>query len=170
MIVFLLWSCGGESVDGWLTGELTDRDSIIEYQEEQSLYIGGLFGEFSVVSEQGFSSGRGGFTVLKMDETGEEFLCGLNYEIDFVAVAQDCSACTFAFEVYEQEVQQQGQEEYCGLFGVSESDYGSRYSFIGYGGNQAYTKQNGEWVAFGVAEYRDATQEFMFHEVQETQQ
>ena len=105
MMTFFLWSCGGESVDGWISGELTNRASIIEYQEEQSLYIGGLFGEFSVVTPQGFSSGRGGFTVLKMDETGEEFLCGLNYDIDFVAVAQDCSSCTFAFEVYEQEVQ-----------------------------------------------------------------
>ncbi|MAA78981.1 MAG: hypothetical protein CL916_06945, partial [Deltaproteobacteria bacterium] len=130
MILFVLWSCGGDSADDWISGELTDRASIIEYEEEQSLYIGGLFGEFSVVTPQGFSSGRGGFTVLKMNETGEEFLCGLNYEIDFVAVEEDCSACTFAFEVYEKEVQQQGDEEYCALFGVSESDYGSRYSFI----------------------------------------
>ena len=169
MIVFLLWSCGGEPEDDWISGELSNRDSIVDYQEEQSLYIGGLFGEFSVVTAEGFSSGRGGFTVLKMNESGEEFLCGLNYEIDFVSVAQDCSACTFAFEIYEQEVQQQGEAEYCSLFGVSESDYGSRHSFIGYGGDQAYTKINGEWTAFGVAEYRDATQEFMFHEIQETQ-
>lgn len=169
MIAALLLSCGGQDVEGWISGELSDRETIIIYEEEQSLLIGGLFGEFSIVSAQGFSSGRGGFTVLRMDESGEEFLCGLNYEIDFVSVADDCFSCTFAFEVYEQAVELQGESDYCALFGASEANYGSRYSFIGYGGNQAYTKENDQWVSFGVAEYRDATQEFMYHEVQETQ-
>ena len=169
MIATLLLGCAHEDVEGWISGELSDRETVIVYEEEQSLYVGGLFGEFSVVSEQGFSSGRGGFTVLKMDDAGEEFLCGLNFEIDFVAVAEGCDACTFAFEVYEREVEQQGDADYCALFGVSESNYGSRYSFIGYGDNQAYTKENDVWEPFGVAEYRDATQEFMYYEVQETQ-
>ena len=170
MIVVLWMACGGGVVDGWISGKMSERESIIQYEEEQSMYVGGLFGEFSVVTSQGFSSGRGGFTVLRMGEEGEEFLCGLNYEIDFVDVAQDCSACTFAFEVYEGEVEQQGEEEYCDIFGVSEEEYGSRYAFIGYGGNQAYMKQNGMWVSFGVAEYQDATQAFTYYEIQETQQ
>jgi|GEM_PF-4638001 len=170
-MIFLIWACAQDpTTEGtWLSGEIPERESIIDADAPQELLVGGLFGEFSIVTSSGFSSGRGGYTVLRMGESGEEFLCGLNYEIDFVAVASDCFDCQFAFEVYELEVTPAGDLDYCNQFGVSEEEVGNRTAFIGYGSGQAYTKANdGSWYSFGVAEYSEGTQKFDYYEMTES--
>ena len=167
-MLWMVWACAPPAVEGWMSGDLPQRDSIISYEEEHEQLFGGVFGEFSVVTTTGFSSGRGGFTVLRMGEE-EEFLCGLNYEIDFVSVASDCSACDFSFAVYEHPAQMQGEPEYCSAFAISTEDVGDRNTFIGYGAGQAFRKtEAGEWEAFGVAEYRESTQFFSYYDVQES--
>ena len=103
-------------------------------------------------------------------EEEESFLCGLNYQIDFVSVAGDCTGCDFAFMVYEHPAVMEGDPEYCALFSVSEGDVGDRNAFIGYGNGQAFRKDtSGEWEAFGIAEYRESTKFFSYYDVQEYQ-
>ena len=129
----------------WLSGEVRKRVNL-DAEAPQEQLVGGLL-EFSVVGPSGFSTGRG-YTVLRMGESGEEFLCGLNYDVDFVAVANDCPDCQFAFEIYEQEAIAAGDLDYCDHSGVSTEEVGNRAGFIGYGNGQAYTKDSsGSWYA-----------------------
>ena len=170
-MIFLFWACAQDpTTEGtWLSGDVPERESILDAEAPQEQLVGGLFGEFSVVGPSGFSTGRGGYTVLRMGESGEEFLCGLNYDVDFVAVANDCTDCQFAFEIYEQEAVAAGDLDYCDQFGVSTEEVGNRAGFIGYGNGRAYTKDNsGSWYAFGVAEYSEGTQRFDYYEMSES--
>ena len=169
MIWLLFLACKSEELllpEGWISGEVPEREPPPSANLEASTF-GGFYGEFSGLNNSSFSSGTGGFVVIGFDSGGEEsFLCGYTFEISYLATADDCEVCSFAFDIYEGAPVQGGDETHCASFDVSIDDLGSQDSSIGYSDGVAYQRNSsGEWEEIGEAEYFPEEGSFSYYDI-----